>query len=110
MANTAYTQLALAADPAFLLRVKAALLVVTAQILGENSATANHGARVTYANKVIVTPESEAAKVAPFLVMRPNVNNFTTSWSDTVGHFVTTSGDPDLQSQVATDWDWLAAL
>lgn len=113
MANDAFTQVALANDPRFRVRLKAALLAIAAQVLGEDPATANHPNRVVYANKVIAGPDTEAAKAAPFLVMRPNVNNFVTSYTydftQGVGSVVNACGDADLQSQIATDWNWLAA-
>jgi hypothetical protein len=111
MPNTALTQIALAADAGFQQRIASALLSIAAQTLAEDPATVNHGARVVYANKVINGPAVEAAKVAPFLVMRPNVNNFVTScqFQQATAVVVSTSGDADLQSQIATDWNWLAA-
>lgn len=111
MPNTAYTQLALAADPGFRTRVKAALLVIAAQILGEDSGIVNHNTRVIYANAVIKNPDGAAAQVAPFLVGRPNVNNFATTCQFDQANVivVNATGDADLQSQIATDWNWLAA-
>lgn len=111
MANTALTQIALASDLVFQQRIKSALLSIAAQMLGEDAGTLNHGARVIYANRVINNPAAEAALIAPFLVMRPNVNNFTTScvFQEAGVAVVSTTGDADLQSQIATDWNWLAA-
>lgn len=111
MPNTALTQIALAADLGFQARIMSALLAIAAQTLNEDSGTVNHGARIVYANKVINGPEFEAAKAAPFLVMRTNVNNFATSCQFQQASVVVVSatGDADLQSQIATDWNWLAA-
>lgn len=88
-----------------------ALLSIAAQILAEPSGTTNHAARVIYANRVINAPSVEAAKAAPFLVMRPNVFNFDTTcvFQQATLAAVSATGDADLQSQIATDWDWLAA-
>ena len=111
MANTALTQIALAADADFRDRIKSALLTIAAQVLGEDPATVNHGARVIYANKVLNAAAGESALVAPFLVMRPNVFTFVTScqFQQARVAVVSTTGDADLQSQIATDWNWLAA-
>jgi hypothetical protein len=111
MPNDAYSQLALAKDAGFQARIKGALLSVAADVLGEPDSTLNHGLRIEYANKVIVNPASTAAQATPFLVMRPNVNNFvTTTVFDGNGvSVINATGDADLKSQVSTDWDWLAA-
>lgn len=111
MPNTAFTQIALATDASFQQRIKGALLAVATQILAEDSGTANHGARAIYANKVINSPSQEASNMAPFLVMRPNVFNFDTTcqFDQAAVVVVSATGDADLQSQVATDWNWLAA-
>jgi hypothetical protein len=49
----------------------------------------------------------------PSFVFRPNVINFETThefdFPTQVGQVVTAAGDADLMSQIATDWDDLAA-
>lgn len=111
MPNTAFTQLALSSDVGFRLRIKAALLAKAANVLGESTGISNHGGRVAYANKVIANPDLHAEQVARFLVMRPNVNNFSTTceFQQASVIVVNACGDADLESQILTDWDWLAA-
>lgn len=108
--NTSYTQQALAVDASFRLRVKNALAVVSWQILSEASTVPNHAKRIAYATAVAANLESYAATVAPWLVTRPNLVNFDTSYNFERLAVVTTSGDPDIESQLASDWDILAGL
>lgn len=110
MANDAYTQQALAADSRFRLRVKSALAVIAWQVLNEDPGTVGHPTRTVYARGVLANLDSAAASVAGWLVMRTNVFNFVTSVALDQGTPVvsTTSGDADLQSQLATDWSQLA--
>jgi hypothetical protein len=42
--------------------------------------------------------------------MRTNLFNFTTSFDFQRGAVVTASGDADIESQLATDWDHLAGV
>lgn len=107
MANDANTQQALAADPRFQLRVKNALASVAWQVLNETP-PANHAARAAYARLVLSDLNSYAAEIAGSLVTRPNVMNFVTSYDFVELAVVTTSGDADLQSQLATDWNNMA--
>lgn len=109
MPNDAFSQLALASDPRFLLRLKGACVVVAEQIFAEDPATSNHAARLALATTILRTPEASAA-FAQFFVMRPNVLDFVTSYDFHALSVVTTAGDADLQSQIATDWNTLTAL
>lgn len=109
MPNDAFSQLALAADPKFLTRLKAACLAVAEQVMVENAATPNHAARLALAVTVLKTP-TRSADFAQLMVMRPNVLGFATSYSFMDAAVLTASGDADLQSQFATDWDTLTAL
>ncbi len=109
MANNAYTQIALADDRNFLVRVRGAMLVIALQILAEDPETPNHLERVTLANAVL-SGDTPTSKFSPFLVMRPNVLNFETSYDFASAAIVTASGDADLQSQINSDWNALAAL
>lgn len=110
MANDAYTQQALANDPRFRLRVKAALAKIAAQILDEDPGIVGHQQRAVYARTVIGALDAATANLVGFLVMRTNVFNFATSVTLDLGTPVvsTASGDPDLESQLATDWSHLA--
>ena len=109
MSNDAFSQLALASDPRFLLRLKGACVVVAEQIFAEDPATPNHAARLALATSVLRTPESSAA-FAQFFVMRPNVIDFATTYDFHALQVTTAAGDADLQSQIATDWNTLTAL
>lgn len=108
--NDAYTQQALAADPRFRLRVKAALATIAWQVLNEDPGTVGHQQRAVYARQVLGALDQYTANLAPSLVMRTNVFNFATTVSLDLGTPVvsTASGDADLQSQLDTDWNKLA--
>lgn len=110
MANDAYTQQALAADPRFRLRVRAALAKIAWQVLNEDPGTTGHNGRAAYARLVIGALDLYAANLVGSLVMRTNVFNFATSVSLDLGTPVvaTASGDADIESQLATDWTNLA--
>jgi len=110
MPNDAFTQQALAADPRFRLRFKAALAVIAAQVLTEDPGTVGHQQRAVYARQVIGALDQFAANLVGFFVMRTNVFNFATSVALDQGTPVvsTLSGDADMQSQLATDWSMLA--
>jgi hypothetical protein len=113
MANDSFTQAALAADPHFFLRVRSALDSIAWQVQGEDPGTVNHANRVAYARQVVRSLDSETRVIMLSIVHRPNVINFATSYQFDfplqVGQVVSASTDADLLSQVATDWDALAA-
>jgi len=113
MANNNYTQAALAADTRFRIRVKGALSEVAWQVSNEADATPNHQNRVQYAGQVQRQLENEVQLLLPNFVFRPNVMQFETTYvydfATQSGQVVTASGDPDLASQLATDWDDMAA-
>lgn len=112
MANDAYSQQALASDPRFRLRVKAALGKIAWQILTEDTGTANHNTRAGYARTVLSNLDGATSNLVGSLVMRTNVFNFATSVTLDRGQPVveTASGDPDIESQIATDWNLLAGV
>lgn len=118
MANSAFTQQALASDSRFRLRLENALSKVAWEILEEDSNTEHHAERVVFAQKVTGTgqasaisgPSMVAAQLAPSFVNRPNVFNFETSYDFTVGAVVTASGDPDIENQLHTDWNMLSGV
>src|SRR5262245_10516359 len=113
MPNDNYTQAALAADGQFRNRVKAALSSVAWQVLGESTTTPNHDNRAKYAQQVTRQLDSEVMIILPSFVMRPNVINFATSYTydfpTQLGHVQSATGDADIMSQLATDWDSMAA-
>lgn len=114
MPNDARTQQVLAQDLHFRSRVRNALTTIAWQILNEDQATTNHFAREQYANFVLRNADNETAAVVPSFVNRPNVFQFTTTYvfdfDAAAGHVATAAGDPDLQSQLVTDWDDMAAM
>jgi hypothetical protein len=110
MANDAFTQQALAADPRFRLRLQNALTKVAWQVLEEVPSTLHHAERAAYAQTVNQQPQQTASQLAASFVNRPNVFQFATSYDFTVGATVTASGDPDIESQLMTDWDKMAGV
>lgn len=110
MPNDAFTQQALANDQRFRQRLENALGKVAWEILNEDPATVHHTERATYANRVLASPNQMASQLASSFVGRPNVFSFATSYDFTVGGVVTASGDPDIESQLHTDWNQLAGV
>jgi hypothetical protein len=110
MANSSFTQQALAANASFQTRVRNALATVAWQVLNEPASTPNNTARVVYARGVINNLQGTAVQIAPWLVDRPNLFQFETSFDFPSGDVVTASGDADIESQLATDWDTLAGV
>jgi len=110
MANDAFTQQALARDSRFLLRLTEALSKVVWQVIGENPTTENHAERKAFARQIISNPSGFASTFAPWFVTRTNVFAFTTSYDFQQGAVVTASGDADIESQLATDWNVLAGI
>src|SRR5215471_16133238 len=109
-ANNAFSQQALAADPRFRLRLQNALAKVAWQVLEESPDTVHHAERAQYAHSVSNNPATVANQIAPAFVNRPNVIQFETSYSFDVGAVVTASGDADIESQLSTDWNFLAGI
>lgn len=110
MANNSYSQQALASEPSFRLRLQNALTKQAFTVLGEAGNTAHHVERVAYAQRVINDSPNVAIQLAPSFVNRPNVLNFETSYSFELGAVISATGDPDIESQVATDWDKLSGI
>jgi hypothetical protein len=110
MANDAYTQQALAADRRFQQRLENALGKVAWEVLNEDPAALHHTERAQYANRVINAPQQTASQLASSFVGRPNIFNFETSYNFTVGGTITAAGDADIESQLHTDWNFLAGV
>jgi hypothetical protein len=110
MPNDAFSQQSLAADARFHQRLQNALTKVAWQVLEEDALTLHHAERAAYANRVNSNPLQTAQQLAPSFVNRPNVFQFATSYDFTVGGTVTASGDPDLESQLMTDWNKMAGV
>jgi hypothetical protein len=110
MANDAYTQQALANDARFRQRLENALGKVAWEVLNEDPATAHHTERAQFSNRVLSSPQQTAQQLASSFVGRPNVFGFETSYNFTVGGVVTAAGDPDIESQLHTDWNGMAGV
>jgi hypothetical protein len=110
MANDAFSQQALANDPRFRQRLQNALGKVAWEVLGEDPLTVHHTERAAYANTVLANPQQTTAQLASSFVGRPNVFGFETSYNFTVGGVITAAGDPDIESQLHTDWNALAGV
>jgi hypothetical protein len=110
MPNSSYTQQALAADANFTMRVRAAIATVAWQVLTEDPSTPDHDVRASFARQVIRDVNYAAVSVSPWLVERPNLVAFDTTFDFVAGHVVTASGDSDIESQIHTDWDILAGV
>lgn len=110
MPNTAYTQQALADESSFRLRLQNALTKIAFEVLEEDSAIEHHAQRAAYAQRVINDPANTAIGLAPSFVNRPNIFQFETTYDFAMRSAVTASGDPDIESQVHTDWNLLAGV
>jgi hypothetical protein len=110
MPNDAFTQQALAADARFHQRLQNALTKVAWEVLEEDPTTVHHAERAAYSQRVNANPLQTAQQLAPSFVNRPNVFSFPTSYDFEIGATVTASGDPDMESQLHTDWDKLAGV
>jgi hypothetical protein len=110
MPNDAFSQQALAADRRFQQRLQNALTKIAWQVLEEDPSTLHHAERADYAHTVNQNPQVTAQQLASSFVNRPNVIQFTTSYDFIVGGTVTAAGDPDIESQLMTDWNKMAGV
>jgi hypothetical protein len=110
MPNDSFSQQALARDQKFQLRLENALGKVAWEIADEPATTPFHTERVTFARRVIAGPQQMAFQLASSFVGRPNVFQFATTYDFHVGAVVTASGDPDIESQLHTDWNDLSGV
>jgi hypothetical protein len=110
MANDADTQQDLANRSHFWARVQNALTKVAWEVLQEDPATVHHVERAQYANRVLANPGGTAQQLAPSFVNRPNIFGFDTTYDFKLRSSVTAAGDPDIESQLHTDWNMLAGV
>jgi hypothetical protein len=110
MANDAFTQQALANDARFRQRLENALGKVAWEVLNEDPLTVHHTERAAFSNRVLASPTSMAQQLASSFVGRPNVFGFETTYNFTVGGVITAAGDPDIESQLHTDWHLMAGV
>jgi len=110
VANNTYTQQALASDQNFQIRVRGSLATVAWQVLEEDAGVPFHEQRAAYARTVIGNLGFVAPSVSAWLVERPNLMAFETSYSFPAAAVVTAAGDADIQSQLLTDWNVLSGV
>lgn len=110
MANTAYTQQALADAASFRLRLQNAMTKIAWEVLEENVGVPHHPQRAAYAQRVITDPVNVTIGLVSSFVNRPNIFSFETTYDFAMRSPVTASGDPDIESQVMTDWNTLAGV
>ena len=110
MANDAYTQQTLAADAKFIERLRGIISQVAWQIITEDAGTPSHAQRETFARSVVANVDMYARQFAPWLVMRTNVYAAPTTYDFPMGSVITAATDPEIASQLATDWNDLAGI
>jgi hypothetical protein len=110
MPNDANSQQRLANDITFQGRVRSALASVAFQVIAEDPATPSHDKRVVYARTVINSLSFTASNITPWFVERPNLMGAETSYAFESGNIVTAATDAALESQLMTDWDFLAGV
>lgn len=111
MANSSFTQQALASDSHFRLRLKNALAKVAYVVLNENTAIPFHEQRANYARTTVLTNlDGTAAQLSSSIVIRTSIFAFETSYDFVAGSVVTASGDADIEGQLLTDWNILAGV
>lgn len=110
MANSPFTQNALANDSTFAVRVRNALIAQAFVVIAEASNTPLHTERLAYARSILNDSDQATRRVLPILVTRTNLMAFTTSYDFASGKIVTAAGDPDIASQIVTDWNVFAGV
>ena len=110
MANDSLTQQALSTSVHFHRRVGAALSTVAWQVINEAESVPGHATRAAYARSILNFIDQQARAIAPWLVQRPNLFAFATSYDFSAAAIVTAAGDADIESQLMTDWDDLAGV
>jgi hypothetical protein len=110
MANDSYTQTALGDDFNFQRRMRANLMSVSWEVLNEADTVEFHDQRASFARQVIGNPDAYVKNISSWIVMRPNVMNFETTYSFPAMAVISAAGDPDIQSQLMTDWNDLAGV
>ena len=111
MANNSASQQSLADDSTFRRRVKDAFSQVAWEIIGEDPETPHHAEREEYARRtVLLNLDAVANQTTPWLVNRPNIVAFETSYNFEARATVSATGDADLRSQIHSDWNVLAGV
>lgn len=113
MANSTFTQQALANDQTFRQRMKASMARMAWQMLTENPGNPGHATRAAYARAFLANPDGVINSLVGSFVFRTNVFATTTSVDfDGRGGLIVSclATDAALDSQLATDWDALAGV
>lgn len=108
MATTAEL-IALGEDPHFRNRARALFLLEGGVVFAENPATSNHSARALFASKIAQNP-SIAEALAPALVQRTNLVASVVTYNFDARRVQTDATDAAIRSQIATDWNYWAAV
>lgn len=108
MATTAEL-IALSEDAHFRSRVRALFLLEAGVVYGESGATPNHAARALFAGKIAQSP-GIADSLAPALAQRTNLTASTVTYNFDNRRVQTDATDSEIRSQIATDWNYFAAI
>lgn len=112
MAEVSVKQMALTRDVGpggFMERVQAMLVMVAGVVLSEPGVEPYHAQRAQYAQRVVNGPPTAATQAGPQIVMGVNIVN-TTVYDEAFKTSTCTATDIDLQSQIQTLWNALAAI
>jgi hypothetical protein len=109
MAATTSQLVALSQDQAFIRRARAIILEVCAAVYLEDPQTPNHGARVSFANKLIQQP-GLADGLVSLLVTRVNLVASNVTYSFDTGQILTDASDAAILAQVTSDWNMFAGV
>jgi hypothetical protein len=111
MANNSASQQSLAEDATFKRRVKDAFSHVAWEVINEDPDTPHHAKREEYARRtVLLNLDAVTNQTAPWLVNRTNLFGFETSYDFEARATITAAGDPDIRSQLMSDWNVLAGV
>lgn len=112
MVEVSTKQMALTRDigpGGFMERVTAMLSMVAGTVLNEPGTTPYHTTRAGYAQTVVRSPQMASTQGGPQIVMGVNVIA-TTTYNEETKTSTCTITDLDLQSQIMTLWNSLAAI
>jgi hypothetical protein len=101
--------IALGNDADFRQRVRALFLLEAGVVYAENPATADHSARALFASKIAQEP-GIADSLAPALVQRTNLTASVVTYNFDAQRVETDATDSEIRSQIATDWNYFAAV
>lgn len=102
------TQMTLAVDPDWLLRLQYNLVMTARVVLGETGVGSTHQARAAYARMVISNPPQATAVASPVIVGGTNIIGTVTI--DGSGKATTSATDGAIFSQVNSFWNALAGV